>query len=163
MSLNPCVQKMKPKSDQEENELVILHLRQLCESKQKSHVHIGAAPQVPRDALDCIRQCLRWCLWVTRAKHNLGCPVRESSLALNKWKDNLLCIIKVRFEKIKRSEALEHLWNFQKVSLLKDKKRLSPCNRINHLDWIWGVTLRLHKRFQNISWTSLVSNNSDDY
>lgn len=45
---------MKPKSDQEENELVILHLRQLCESKQKSHVHIGEAPQVLREALDCV-------------------------------------------------------------------------------------------------------------
>uniref|UniRef100_A0A803TJ70 TBC1 domain family member 4 n=1 Tax=Anolis carolinensis TaxID=28377 RepID=A0A803TJ70_ANOCA len=38
------VQKMKPISDQEENELVILHLRQLCEAKQKTHVHIGEAP-----------------------------------------------------------------------------------------------------------------------
>ncbi|XP_055659172.1 TBC1 domain family member 4 isoform X1 [Falco biarmicus] len=38
------VQKMKPDSDQEENELVILHLRQLCETKQKMHVHIGEAP-----------------------------------------------------------------------------------------------------------------------
>ncbi|XP_075774999.1 TBC1 domain family member 4 isoform X2 [Pelodiscus sinensis] len=38
------VQKMKPVSDQEENELVILHLRQLCEAKQKTHVHIGEAP-----------------------------------------------------------------------------------------------------------------------
>uniref|UniRef100_A0A671PLE5 TBC1 domain family member 4 n=1 Tax=Sinocyclocheilus anshuiensis TaxID=1608454 RepID=A0A671PLE5_9TELE len=40
------VQKMKPASDHEENELVILHLRQLCETKQKSHVHIGEVPQV---------------------------------------------------------------------------------------------------------------------
>ncbi|XP_055071252.2 TBC1 domain family member 4 isoform X2 [Misgurnus anguillicaudatus] len=39
------VQKMKPSSDQEENELMILHLRQLCETKQKSHVHIGEASQ----------------------------------------------------------------------------------------------------------------------
>ncbi|XP_075887234.1 TBC1 domain family member 4 isoform X3 [Nelusetta ayraudi] len=39
------VQKLKPKSDQEENELAIFQLRQLCESKQKSHVHIGEAPQ----------------------------------------------------------------------------------------------------------------------
>ncbi|TSV41654.1 TBC1 domain family member 4 [Bagarius yarrelli] len=39
------VQKMKPSSDQEENELVILHLRQQCETKQKTHVHIGEAPQ----------------------------------------------------------------------------------------------------------------------
>ncbi|XP_045694968.1 TBC1 domain family member 4 isoform X1 [Phyllostomus hastatus] len=38
------VQKMKPVSDQEENELVILHLRQLCEAKQKAHVHIGEGP-----------------------------------------------------------------------------------------------------------------------
>ncbi|XP_065686972.2 TBC1 domain family member 4 isoform X2 [Patagioenas fasciata] len=38
------VQKMKPENDQEENELVILHLRQLCESKQKTHIHIGEAP-----------------------------------------------------------------------------------------------------------------------
>ncbi|XP_056411494.1 TBC1 domain family member 4 isoform X2 [Hyla sarda] len=35
------VQKMKAASDQEENELVILHLRQLCEAKQKTHIHIG--------------------------------------------------------------------------------------------------------------------------
>ncbi|KAL6055889.1 hypothetical protein STEG23_016938, partial [Scotinomys teguina] len=40
------VQKMKPISDQEENELVILHLRQLCESKQKTHVHIGEGPSI---------------------------------------------------------------------------------------------------------------------
>uniref|UniRef100_A0A9J7XHD5 TBC1 domain family member 4 n=1 Tax=Cyprinus carpio carpio TaxID=630221 RepID=A0A9J7XHD5_CYPCA len=40
------VQKIKPASDHEENELVILHLRQLCETKQKSHVHIGEVPQV---------------------------------------------------------------------------------------------------------------------
>uniref|UniRef100_A0ABM5FZM2 TBC1 domain family member 4 isoform X1 n=3 Tax=Pogona vitticeps TaxID=103695 RepID=A0ABM5FZM2_9SAUR len=40
------VQKMKPISDQEENELVILHLRQLCEAKQKTHVHIGEAPML---------------------------------------------------------------------------------------------------------------------
>ncbi|XP_042619781.1 TBC1 domain family member 4-like isoform X3 [Cyprinus carpio] len=39
------VQKIKPASDHEENELVILHLRQLCETKQKSHVHIGEVPQ----------------------------------------------------------------------------------------------------------------------
>ncbi|XP_019385342.1 PREDICTED: TBC1 domain family member 4 [Crocodylus porosus] len=38
------VQKMKPANDQEENELVILHLRQLCEAKQKTHIHIGEAP-----------------------------------------------------------------------------------------------------------------------
>ncbi|XP_030903949.2 TBC1 domain family member 4 isoform X4 [Melopsittacus undulatus] len=38
------VQKMKPENDQEENELVILHLRQLCETKQKTHVHIGETP-----------------------------------------------------------------------------------------------------------------------
>ncbi|XP_042661920.1 TBC1 domain family member 4 [Tyto alba] len=38
------VQKMKPDNDQEENELVILHLRQLCETKQKTHIHIGEAP-----------------------------------------------------------------------------------------------------------------------
>uniref|UniRef100_A0A803YSN0 TBC1 domain family member 4 n=1 Tax=Meleagris gallopavo TaxID=9103 RepID=A0A803YSN0_MELGA len=36
--------KMKPENDQEENELVILHLRQLCEAKQKTHIHIGEAP-----------------------------------------------------------------------------------------------------------------------
>lgn len=37
---------MKPDNDQEENELVILHLRQLCETKQKTHIHIGEAPSV---------------------------------------------------------------------------------------------------------------------
>uniref|UniRef100_A0A8C5T8E4 TBC1 domain family member 4 n=1 Tax=Malurus cyaneus samueli TaxID=2593467 RepID=A0A8C5T8E4_9PASS len=40
------VQKMKPDNDQEENELVILHLRQLCETKQKTHIHIGETPSV---------------------------------------------------------------------------------------------------------------------
>lgn len=40
------VQKMKPISDQEENELVILHLRQLCEAKQRTHVHIGEGPAI---------------------------------------------------------------------------------------------------------------------
>ncbi|XP_054470761.1 TBC1 domain family member 4 isoform X2 [Anoplopoma fimbria] len=35
------VQRLKPGSDQEENELVVLHLRQLCGTKQKSHLHIG--------------------------------------------------------------------------------------------------------------------------
>ncbi|XP_076021770.1 TBC1 domain family member 4 isoform X2 [Genypterus blacodes] len=39
------VQRMKPTSDQEENELAILHLRHLCETKQKTHLHIGEAPQ----------------------------------------------------------------------------------------------------------------------
>ncbi|XP_038158381.1 TBC1 domain family member 4 isoform X6 [Cyprinodon tularosa] len=39
------VQRLKPASDQEENELAIMYLRQLCESKQKSHLHIGEAPQ----------------------------------------------------------------------------------------------------------------------
>lgn len=39
---------MKPASDHEENELVILHLRQLCETKQKSHVHIGEVSQVAK-------------------------------------------------------------------------------------------------------------------
>ncbi|XP_061647614.1 TBC1 domain family member 4 isoform X4 [Phyllopteryx taeniolatus] len=39
------VQRLKPASDQEENELVVLHLRQLCESKQKTHRHIGEPPQ----------------------------------------------------------------------------------------------------------------------
>lgn len=37
---------MKPDNDQEENELVILHLRQLCETKQKTHIHIDEAPSV---------------------------------------------------------------------------------------------------------------------
>ncbi|XP_069563076.1 TBC1 domain family member 4 isoform X2 [Brachyistius frenatus] len=39
------VQRLKPGSDQEENELMILQLRQLCETKQKSHLHIGEVPQ----------------------------------------------------------------------------------------------------------------------
>uniref|UniRef100_A0A3P9I7D7 TBC1 domain family member 4 n=1 Tax=Oryzias latipes TaxID=8090 RepID=A0A3P9I7D7_ORYLA len=39
------VLKHKPGSDQEENELVILYLRQICETKQKSHLHIGESPQ----------------------------------------------------------------------------------------------------------------------
>uniref|UniRef100_A0A3P9KW04 TBC1 domain family member 4 n=1 Tax=Oryzias latipes TaxID=8090 RepID=A0A3P9KW04_ORYLA len=39
------VLKHKPGSDQEENELVILYLRQICETKQKSHLHIGESLQ----------------------------------------------------------------------------------------------------------------------
>uniref|UniRef100_A0A8C7Y4F2 TBC1 domain family member 4 n=1 Tax=Oryzias sinensis TaxID=183150 RepID=A0A8C7Y4F2_9TELE len=39
------VLKHKPGSDQEENELVILYLRQICDTKQKSHLHIGESPQ----------------------------------------------------------------------------------------------------------------------
>ncbi|KAJ8012564.1 hypothetical protein DPEC_G00044170 [Dallia pectoralis] len=39
------VQRMKPASDQEENELAVLQLRQLCGTKQKSHLHIGDTPQ----------------------------------------------------------------------------------------------------------------------
>uniref|UniRef100_A0A8C3ACR5 TBC1 domain family member 4 n=1 Tax=Cyclopterus lumpus TaxID=8103 RepID=A0A8C3ACR5_CYCLU len=42
--------RLKPGSDQEENELVVLHLRQLCGSKQKSHLHIGEAPQVESES-----------------------------------------------------------------------------------------------------------------
>ncbi|KAK9401669.1 TBC1 domain family member 4 [Crotalus adamanteus] len=38
------VQKMKPVSDQEENELLIFHLRHLCEAKQKTHIHVDEAP-----------------------------------------------------------------------------------------------------------------------
>ncbi|KAM6446173.1 TBC1 domain family member 4 isoform 2-T2 [Liasis olivaceus] len=37
------VQKMKPISDQEENELLIFHLHRLCEAKQKTHVHVDEA------------------------------------------------------------------------------------------------------------------------
>lgn len=44
--MHSFLQRLKPASDQEENELVILHLRQLCETKQKSHLHIGEAPKV---------------------------------------------------------------------------------------------------------------------
>ena len=43
---------MKPINDQEENELVILHLRQLCEAKQRTHIHIGEGPSVRRFRLD---------------------------------------------------------------------------------------------------------------
>ncbi|KAL7983923.1 hypothetical protein Chor_000799 [Crotalus horridus] len=35
---------MKPVSDQEENELLIFHLRHLCEAKQKTHIHVDEAP-----------------------------------------------------------------------------------------------------------------------
>ncbi|XP_067890411.1 TBC1 domain family member 4 isoform X3 [Heterodontus francisci] len=38
------VQKMKPADDQDENELVILILRQICETKQKTHAHLGETP-----------------------------------------------------------------------------------------------------------------------
>ncbi|XP_023684768.2 TBC1 domain family member 4-like isoform X1 [Paramormyrops kingsleyae] len=44
------VQKMKPATDQEENELLIIHLRQLYETKQKVHLHIGEAPQDDRNS-----------------------------------------------------------------------------------------------------------------
>ncbi|XP_069746657.1 TBC1 domain family member 4 isoform X2 [Narcine bancroftii] len=38
------VQKMKPADDQDENEMVILILRQMCETKQKNHAHLGETP-----------------------------------------------------------------------------------------------------------------------
>uniref|UniRef100_A0A8C6SIQ6 TBC1 domain family member 4 n=1 Tax=Neogobius melanostomus TaxID=47308 RepID=A0A8C6SIQ6_9GOBI len=55
------VQRQKPYSDQEENELVIIHLRQLCETKQKAHSHIGEAPQVSvsRFKLDVLKNKAR--------------------------------------------------------------------------------------------------------
>lgn len=68
----PRAQKLKPKSDQEENELAIFQLRQLCESKQKSHVHIGEAPQVlAAKAADRSRLCV---------------SVEDSFLAVNQQK-----------------------------------------------------------------------------
>ncbi|XP_041054884.1 TBC1 domain family member 4 isoform X2 [Carcharodon carcharias] len=46
------VQKMKPSDDQDENELVILILRQICETKQKTHAHIGETPMpVPNNMI----------------------------------------------------------------------------------------------------------------
>lgn len=35
-----CLQRARPKSDQEENELVMVSLRNLCEEKQKNHQHV---------------------------------------------------------------------------------------------------------------------------
>ncbi|XP_048388340.1 TBC1 domain family member 4 isoform X2 [Stegostoma tigrinum] len=46
------VQKMKPADDQDENELVILILRQICENKQKTHTHLGESPMpVPNNMI----------------------------------------------------------------------------------------------------------------
>uniref|UniRef100_UPI00398F4288 TBC1 domain family member 4 isoform X3 n=1 Tax=Pristiophorus japonicus TaxID=55135 RepID=UPI00398F4288 len=46
------VQKLKPADDQDENELVILILRQICESKQKIHAHLGETPMpVPNNMI----------------------------------------------------------------------------------------------------------------
>ncbi|XP_043547323.1 TBC1 domain family member 4 isoform X1 [Chiloscyllium plagiosum] len=46
------VQKMKPADDQDENELVILILRQICENKQKTHAHLGESPMpVPNNMI----------------------------------------------------------------------------------------------------------------
>ncbi|XP_072332252.1 TBC1 domain family member 4 isoform X3 [Scyliorhinus torazame] len=46
------VQKMKPADDQDENELVILILRQICETKQKTHAHLGETPMpVPNNMI----------------------------------------------------------------------------------------------------------------
>uniref|UniRef100_A0A4W3I2K4 TBC1 domain family member 4 n=1 Tax=Callorhinchus milii TaxID=7868 RepID=A0A4W3I2K4_CALMI len=45
------VQKMKPTDDQDENELVILMLRQICETKQKTHMHLGETPNVPNSMI----------------------------------------------------------------------------------------------------------------
>ena len=36
--------------------MVILHLRTLCETKQKSHLHIGECPQVTTDTVQA-------CVW----------------------------------------------------------------------------------------------------
>uniref|UniRef100_A0A671USY2 TBC1 domain family member 4 n=1 Tax=Sparus aurata TaxID=8175 RepID=A0A671USY2_SPAAU len=79
------VQRLKPGSDQEENELVILHLRQLCETKQKSHLHIGEAPQVNiqfdskgRFKLDILKNKARSSL--TTSLENIIARVRLSAL-----------------------------------------------------------------------------------
>ncbi|XP_078077706.1 TBC1 domain family member 4 isoform X2 [Mustelus asterias] len=46
------VQKLKPADDQDENELVILILRQICETKQKTHAHLGETPMpVPNNMI----------------------------------------------------------------------------------------------------------------
>ncbi|XP_068185085.1 TBC1 domain family member 4 isoform X2 [Antennarius striatus] len=65
------VQKLKPTSDQEENELVILHLRQLCGTKQKTHLHIGEVPQNAANsssAGDCTSTSSRFKLDVLKNK-----------------------------------------------------------------------------------------------
>lgn len=60
-----CVQRACPKSDQEENELVMVSLRNLYEEKQKHHQHTvpGEAKQVhlsPQDVLNkCTKQMLK--------------------------------------------------------------------------------------------------------
>ncbi|XP_069781061.1 TBC1 domain family member 1-like isoform X5 [Narcine bancroftii] len=45
------VQKMKPKNDLEENELVLSMLRQLYEEKQKQHIHSGDSKQTSQSCL----------------------------------------------------------------------------------------------------------------
>ncbi|XP_068602053.1 TBC1 domain family member 4 [Brachionichthys hirsutus] len=65
------IQKLKPTSDQEENELVILHLRQLCATKQKTHLHIGEAPQNSANSSsvgDCATSSSRFKLDVLKSK-----------------------------------------------------------------------------------------------
>ncbi|NXS08528.1 TBCD1 protein, partial [Neodrepanis coruscans] len=42
------VQKLRPRNDQKENELVISVLRNMYEEKQKDHIHIGEAKQVSK-------------------------------------------------------------------------------------------------------------------
>uniref|UniRef100_A0A8C6P8T4 TBC1 domain family member 4 n=1 Tax=Nothobranchius furzeri TaxID=105023 RepID=A0A8C6P8T4_NOTFU len=62
------VQKLKPGSDQEENELAILQLRQLCEAKQKSHLHVGEAPQVQAFICRCENLSSRFKLDILKNK-----------------------------------------------------------------------------------------------
>uniref|UniRef100_A0A8C4E9Q5 TBC1 domain family member 4 n=1 Tax=Dicentrarchus labrax TaxID=13489 RepID=A0A8C4E9Q5_DICLA len=99
------VQRLKPGSDQEENELVILHLRQLCETKQKSHLHIGEAPQVnilpstsSRFKLDILKNKARTSLTSSlenifaRYKQSLDSLFTERNLDLKIFFLHVLCI-----------------------------------------------------------------------
>uniref|UniRef100_A0A674PHG5 TBC1 domain family member 4 n=1 Tax=Takifugu rubripes TaxID=31033 RepID=A0A674PHG5_TAKRU len=80
------VQKLKPRSDQEENELVIFHLRQLCDNKQTSHVHIGevsdSSASASRFKLDLLKNKARTSL--TNSLENIFARVgvRRYSLLL---------------------------------------------------------------------------------
>ncbi|KAM4710444.1 TBC1 domain family member 1 isoform 2-T2 [Discoglossus pictus] len=71
------VQKIRPRSEQKENELMISRLRCLYEEKQKSHVHIAEpkqAPQVANNALNELQSSVprfRLELLKTKAKRSL--------------------------------------------------------------------------------------------
>uniref|UniRef100_A0A3Q3IUR9 Rab-GAP TBC domain-containing protein n=1 Tax=Monopterus albus TaxID=43700 RepID=A0A3Q3IUR9_MONAL len=103
------VQRLKPGSDQEENELVILHLRQLCETKQKSHLHIGQAPQVHTQPVD-----------TTSSRFKLDVLKNKARSSLTSSLENIFARGASRMRG--RLGSMGSISGFERVSVLQDEE-----------------------------------------